>query len=352
MGIKNLIIKYILRLCNFLPRFKGERFLIVSTTGLGDTLWGTPAIRALREAYPKAYIGVLTSHLGQEVLKGNPHINEFFVVGNPAIFSLITLFRRVRQRKIGTVLIFHASQRPVIPFCNLIGASCIIGTEGINKGLDFILTEKLENRPIHEIQRRIDMIKGKRASNNFDMELSITEHDRELAELLLRGVPPYIPLIGLHPGSKDKFKQWPPAYFIEVGKRLKDHLGCQIIVTGSRAEKELVSKVATAIPGAIPIAGQLSLHPLGALIEKMSLMIANDTGPMHIGFAMKTPTLGLFGPTDHRLCGPYFVRNAAVIQKEKTCTPCLKKKCNEPFCLLQISKEEVFQTACRMLREK
>jgi ADP-heptose:LPS heptosyltransferase len=231
----------------------------------------------------------------------------------------------------------------------LIGASRIVGTEGINKGIDFVLTEKLENKPVHEIQRRIEIVGGK--SGDFSMELSVSKEDCALADLFLRGVPPYIPLVGLHPGSKDAFKQSPPGYFIEVGNRLKHHLGCQIIVTGNRDEKELVSKVAKGIEGAIPIAGQLSIHALGALIQKMSLMISNDTGPMHIGFSMKTPVLGLFGPTDHRLCGPYFVPRAVVIQKEKTCTPCLKKKCHEPFCLLQISKEEVFQAAQRAFYE-
>jgi len=350
MRIKNLIIKNLLELCRFLPRYEGERFLMVSTTGLGDTLWGTPAIRALRRAYPKAYIGILTSELGKEVLKGNPHIDEFFVVGEPAFFSLVRLFWKMRKRKIGAVFVFHTSQRAVLPFCSLIGASKSVGTKGINKGLDDILTEGLENRPMHEIQRRLEIV-GVRA-DDLSMELAVSERDRELAELLLRSVPPYIPLVGLHPGAKDRFKQWPVEHFIEVGKRLKAHLGCQIIVTGSRDEKELVGKVARGIEGAIPIAGQLSVHALGALIQKFSLMIANDTGPMHIAFAMKTPTIGLFTPTDHKLCGPYFVPNAIVIQKGKTCTPCLKKKCREPFCLLQISKDEVFETALRMFYGK
>lgn len=346
MSIKNNIIKFLVWIFRWLPKFEGDRFLVVSTTGLGDTLWGTPALRALRRAYPKGYIGVLTSRLGKEVLKGNPHVDEFFVVGEPAIFSLLSLFRKIRKRKIGTVFIFHTSQRPILPFCKLIGASQIIGTEGINKGLDFILTKCFENRLVHEIKRRLQIVGVD--SDDFSMELVISKADRELAELLLRGVPSYIPLVGLHPGAKDRFKQWPPQHFIEVGKRLKDHLGCQIIVTGSSDEKELVGKVVRGIEGAIAISGQLSIHALGALIERLALMISNDTGPMHIAYAMKTAIIGIFTPTDHRLCGPYFALSGIVIQKEKTCRPCLKKKCGDPFCLLQISKEEVFQTALKV----
>ena len=68
-----------------------ESFLIVSTTGLGDTLWGTPAIRSLRTSYPDASITVLTSPIGAQVLEHNPHIDEMFVLGKSLHFSLLRL---------------------------------------------------------------------------------------------------------------------------------------------------------------------------------------------------------------------------------------------------------------------
>src|SRR5476649_718860 len=100
MNIKNFLIRFFLAFAKpFIRTNTGERFLIVSTTGLGDTLWGTPAIRALRESYPNAYIGVLTTPLGKQVLQGNPYINEIFVAKEPPLLSLIKLFPTLVRRK-------------------------------------------------------------------------------------------------------------------------------------------------------------------------------------------------------------------------------------------------------------
>src|SRR5476651_2674765 len=103
MSFKNFLVKLFITFAKpFIRTNTGERFLIVSTTGLGDTLWGTPAIRALRESYPNAYISVLTTPLGKQVLQGNPHIDEIFVAKEPPLLSLIKLFPTLVQRKIAT----------------------------------------------------------------------------------------------------------------------------------------------------------------------------------------------------------------------------------------------------------
>ena len=78
-------------------------------------------------------------------------------------------------------------------------------------------------------------------------------------------------------------------------------------------------------------------------------MISNDTGPMHLALAVQTPTIGLFTPTDPNLCGPYFVNSTLAIAKKQTCSPCLRKKCAEPFCLLQIGVNEVYDAVVKLL---
>jgi ADP-heptose:LPS heptosyltransferase len=160
-------------------------------------------------------------------------------------------------------------------------------------------------------------------------------------------IPSHLPLIALHPGAKDRFKQWPPAHFIDLSNRLVRQLGCRIIVTGTPSEKSLVASIASQIEGAAA-ATDLPLLATAALIKRMQVMIANDTGPMHLAFALKVPTIGLFTPTDPNLCGPYFVKNALSIAKTPTCTPCLRKKCWEPFCLLQIGVQEVYDATLKL----
>ncbi|HEX4840326.1 MAG TPA: glycosyltransferase family 9 protein [Rhabdochlamydiaceae bacterium] len=349
MHIKNLLIKFFIAFAKpFIQTNTGDRFLIVSTTGLGDTLWGTPAIRALRESYPDAYIAIITTALGKQVLESSPHINEIFVVKEPPLFSLLKLLPILIRKKISKVLVFHISQRPLLPFCALLGAERIIGTEKINKGLDFLLTDKLETKRIHEIERRLEVVQtaGAKVSSKH-MEFYSSEDDhRKAKELLPTGL-----VVGLHPGAKDRFKQWPPSHFIQLGRLLKQKLGCQIVVTGTPAEKSLVESIAGSIEGAIGVYEGVTIPTLAALLDKLSLYITNDTGPLHIACASTTPTIALFAPTDPVLCGPYYAPHVSVLQKKPTCFPCLKKKCNEPFCMLQISTHEVLQTALELLEK-
>ena len=342
------MLKGFAKLSGLFPKYPedNQRFLIVSTTGLGDTLWATPAIRALRYSYPGAYIGVLTTPLGKDIFKNNPHINEVFVLKKPIFFSMLRLIPLLRKKQIGTTILFHTSQRIILPACAFVGSSQIIGSENMHKGLDFILTKALPRKPIHEIQRRLDLVSLIGAKSfDFHMEIFLDSQDKAHAGTLLENIPAHIPIVGMHPGAKDKFRQWPPDHFIALAKRLQDHLGCLIVLTGGASEKKLLQQIAQGIPSALSLPGELSVHTLAALIQRFSVFIVGDTGPMHLAFAVKTPTVALFCPSDPKSFGPYFVDKCTVIKKHHTCTPCLKKKCREPFCMRQISPAEVFEQA-------
>lgn len=352
LNVKNQLIKALVSLLKSKSSCQdGEkRFLILSTTGLGDTLWATPAIRALRESFPTSYIGVLTSPIGKDLLRHNPRINELFVVKNPCLLSLLPLYFQLKSKKFTHVLNFHTSQRPILPLSAILGAQEVIGTRGLNKGLDFLLTKPLEPARIHEIQRRLNIISEMGAHTlNFSMELFLSaEEDKCAEQFLLAWLPRGIPCVALHPGAKDGFKQWPTSHFIELGNRLVQNLGCRIIVTGTPAEKALVHSITSQIKGAVS-ATDLPLLVTAALLKRMHLMISNDTGPMHLALAVQTPTIGLFTPTDPNLCGPYFVNSTLAIAKKPTCSPCLRKKCAEPFCLLQIGVNEVYDAVVKLL---
>jgi len=91
----------------------GKRVLIVSTTALGDTLWATPAIRALKK---KGHdIAVLTSPIGSQVLKNNPHIDTLFVADKRVSLKAPNLIKKLRSLSVDSVLFFHVSQRLIFP---------------------------------------------------------------------------------------------------------------------------------------------------------------------------------------------------------------------------------------------
>lgn len=335
--MKNTLLKYGTKLGRFLvPKHaKQNHILVVTTTALGDTLWGTAAIESIRTAFPRCYLGVLTSSIGMQVLKNNPHIDKLFLLKEPLSRYFFSLWKELYRGKFDTVLLFHASQRLTLPLCSLIGAETIVGTAGINKGLDYLLTHPLPNKAQHEIVRRLKIVEAigvSPATEKLSMFL-----DEPLSP---RGPGPWV---AIHPGSKDVFKRWPKEKFIELGRKLKNEMGCEIIITGTKEERTLMEEIASQIPEAHVDMPNRSLREFAALLNQMDLIISNDTGPVHLACALDKPVVAIYASTDPFLCGPHKAEKAVVISRRQTCDPCLKRKCHLPFCFLQIGVDEVFQ---------
>ncbi len=353
MPLKNLKNTILRKICTKLraktPRTP-DSFLVVSTTGLGDTLWGTPAIRNLRESYPNSRICVLTSQLGYEVLQGNPHINALYVWRGGSLLAWASLYFKLQKESFQTILLFHTSQRAVLPLCACLGADKLIASEGLQKNLDDLLTVRIPVDKDHEILRRLKITSAAGADIiSTQMEIYSSKQQKEkVSRHLEKYRQNHIPLVCLHPGARDLFKRWPLEHFATIGNMLLSHLGCQVFITGNNEERNLAESLAQQIPGAMSVAGLFSIQELAEFYKNMQLLVSNDTGPMHIGFASQTPTVALFCATDPKLCGPYLTTQAVTIKKKITCSPCLKKKCLEPFCMLQISPNEVFEKALQL----
>ncbi|MDN3507835.1 MAG: glycosyltransferase family 9 protein, partial [Simkaniaceae bacterium] len=282
---------------------------------------------------------LLTSPIGEEIFRKSEDIDTIYSVANPVLPRLCNLIGRMALQKYDTALIFHASQRPILPFCKFLNIPNIIATENHCKGLDDLLTIAVVDKHHHEIERRLDIVRAVtpiKSDSLLTFELSDDEK--------LKSTKPFAVI---HPGAQDKFKQWHPRHFITVGKHLAK-LGLNVIVTGGNNECEIVTEIANAIPNAKNSAGKLSLRSLAAHIDAAKLIVTNDTGPMHLGFAMNTPTFAVFTPTDPRICGPHKAKNAEIFKAEITCLPCLKKRCRQPFCMEQISPSRIIEAIDRI----
>lgn len=337
--MKNLFLKCLVFLFRLLIKSHPpqNRILIIATTALGDTLWATPAIENIRRTFPNAYLAVLTSPIGLEILKHNPHIHRLFLWRRP-----LYLFKQLYRERFDTILLFHASQRLALPLAACLGASRIIGTLGLNKGLDSLLTHPLPNAHKHEIVRRLEIAAAAGAKPYTEtLSFFLTPEEK---------LPPRPGIwIALHPGSKDPFKRWPASHFIALGKRLKEELDCNILITGT--ESTLMHQVAAHIPGAHIDDPKRPLRPFAALLEQIDLLIVNDTGPFHLACALNRPVIGLFSSTDPALCGPHKASSATVLARRPSCSPCLKRKCPLPFCLLQIGVEEVVKKSTYLVKQ-
>lgn len=328
-----------------------KKILVVSTTGVGDTLWSTPALSLLRQKLPHSHISVLTSPLGAQVLKNNPNINELIPIRKSNI-CLLWFYFILKPKQFDTILIFHISDRWLIPFCYLLAPQKLLGFHRHAKVFAPLLSHSYEVGLTHPIMQRISLLESLGISGkDHQIKIFLSESEQKLAQDFLQKyhLSSESLLVGIQPGASQAFKQWPLEHFIELCKKLWNIPHIRIIIFGSKSEMELGEKIREEVE-VIVAAGALSLRGTAALISKMDLFISNDTGPMHLALAQKIPIVSIFSPTPDNLCwphleAPWFTK----VVKPKTCEVCIGHRCKKPYCMERIHPEEVYEAAKNQL---
>lgn len=160
------------------------------------------------------------------------------------------------------------------------------------------------------------------------------------------------PRVALIPFSRWPSKNWPVPLFIQTGRELQEHANASIYLIGGAAEAAACAEIAKEFKGrVINLAGKLSLPQLGGVLQAMNLVIANDSGPMHMAASLGTRVLAVFGPTDKKRTGPYG-EGHRVVAGSLRCQPCFAKRCRfqDGSCLRTVTPECVTTIALEMLR--
>lgn len=170
------------------------------------------------------------------------------------------------------------------------------------------------------------------------------------AEAFLRGLPGHGPVVVLHPGASafGQFKRWPAERYGHVARQLRQTRGARCVVTWGPSERDLAAQVVANSDGAAVMAPELTLAGLLELLRRADLMIACDTGPLHIAALLRRPLVALFGPKDPAIYGPYGTR-CEIVLAGSDCAPCTRRRCDHVRCMMDIMPETVVGAAERML---
>ncbi len=159
------------------------------------------------------------------------------------------------------------------------------------------------------------------------------------------------PRVAISPVSRWQSKNWPLGRFIEVAKELQNTAQASIFLLGAPGDADACRQIETALDRPCQnLAGKTSLPEMGGILESMDLLIANDSGPVHMAAAVETPTLVIFGPTDPKRCGP-FGDGHRVMKTPYPCRPCHRRICDQPDipCITGVKVYQVLETAHEML---
>jgi predicted lipopolysaccharide heptosyltransferase III len=349
------------------------RILLIRLREIGDVVFTTPAVGALRRRYPDAHITYLVEPAAEPVVRHNPHLDEIVVAprsrGTRGLAAEFGLIRRLRGGRFDLVVDFHGGPRASI-LAWLTGARVRVGYEVRGRAWMYtrLVPRARELRARHSVENQWDLIAAlgvappARDTDPIEMPLdspSVTAVERRLQAA---GVSADHRLLVMHVSAGNPFRRWPAASFAAVAATLARDQRCRIVITSGPSERDAAARVIDEARSRMPEDahgrlldyGDLSLSELRALVERAAMYIGGDSGPMHIASASNVPIVALYGPTLPARSAPW--RESAPAEAVEVaglpCRPCDQRTC-EPGdfrCLGWITPEQVVASARRISR--
>jgi lipopolysaccharide heptosyltransferase II len=302
-----------------------QNILLISLTGIGNTIFFTPVVRNVRDIFKEAKIVFLGSPLTIPVVSDCPYLDEILcydIDHKSKLLEQIRLIKRLRKRKIDAVICAF-SERSTYKFSLLSWFTGAKIRAGVNeKGRGIFLTHQIE--PVtgrHEVDQNLDILRTLTPHTlSNEMFFWIGETDKEFARQWLTEmkIDKSQLIIGLHPGSspENPHKRWPVENYSRLCNWLHEKHQANMIIFGGPDEENLAASVAGNIPSAKVAAGLATLKQTAAILDCCNLFIGHDSGVMHIAAALGIPVVAMFGPTSSRIYGPYGTNHRIIVSEE------------------------------------
>jgi heptosyltransferase-1 len=334
------------------------QILLVKLSSFGDVLHALPTLEALRNAWPSAQITWLVEAAYAPLLSGHPALNEVWVAprlrpgeflsaANPA--TLMTLLKQLRSRPFDLVLDLQGLLKSAV-WVALARSPRKVGYDRTRELSYLALTERVPpfDPEAHAVRRYLNLahyLGASPALPRFRLGLDMALYTQAL-------VPAEAgrPLAVLHPGARWATKLWPPENWARLAEWLSRQ-GFRVAITGNRSDREVAADIAAQSQAPVlNLAGRTSLAGLAAILRHARLAVTTDTGAMHLAAALGTLVVALFGPTAPWRTGP-FGEGHRVVRLGLPCSPCFKRQCPEPRCLIELTPEMVM-AACEKILSK
>ena len=285
------------------------RVLLVSTTGMGDCLWATPGIRALKKTFPEIEIDLVVNKLWKSLFDFNPYLNSIFEYYSEWHLQPF-LGIKLLGRHYDAIYLFHANKdfRRLLPWLRSSSIWC-------HQNFDWIPEShrmKIDTT-FHGIQRRLIMLENFGVKpDGGQMEIFFDQVTLDRSQQILKSHN-FSPgkYVYLNLGASVEKKRWTVESFIELSRRILKKTSWNIMLGGGGPDDQ---KRSQAILNQLnsPRVSADCLHSLmvsASIISQAGLMVASDTGAMHIGLSVKTPVVALFGTISPTESGPYEIPN-------------------------------------------
>ena len=330
------------------------RILAIKLGMLGDAILLIPALRALREKFKHAHIAILCSEKNRQIFQKCPYLNEIIVIKfsdliNP--LSFIGLIRRLKKQKFDLAIDFEQWMRisSLIAFFSSVKERLGFKTEG--QARHYLFTQAvIHEKERHEVECFLDLLRPLGIeTGDKRLELWPEEQDIREADRLLKSVNIHSGFIVLHAEVSEsaRQRQWPIENFAKVGSELAKR-GFRIVIAATSEGRIEAQRLNQLMDDKAELLTDILLLTWYVLLPKAKLVIANNTGFMHLAAACGVKVLALHGPVSPVKWGPWGEGHISV-KSSLPCGPCVylgsfEFGCDKNKCMRQITPQDALNS--------
>lgn len=331
-----------------------HKILVMRLRGIGDVILSLPVLENLRAAFPSARIDYLTEPPSAPLLQTHPVIHRVHVLEHkrwqklPRLAALRAnwdFIRMLRAEKYDLVIDLFGNPRTAL-LTYLTRAPLRVGYRFRVRRFAYNRVVEPRGNELHAVEFNLDVL------HTLNVPI-VTRAPRLMAQASAsvekfwqeHGLAGSERVIAFNAFGGWYTKRWPLASFAALGDRLQRELGAKVILLWGPDEKEEVEQMAALMQTPALIAPPTSLNDLTALLARVHLLVANDSGPMHLAAALQTPVVAIFGPTRPHLQGPWGEGHVVVTKEGLPCLGCNGLTCKivTHDCMQQLAVESVFE---------
>jgi lipopolysaccharide heptosyltransferase II len=331
-----------------------RKILVIKLRAIGDVILATPVLENLRQAFPLAQIDFLTEKSCWPIMRGHPVVHEVLVLDRQKPGASRSLIRHIRECHYDIVFDLFGNPRSAL-LTWLSGAPTRVGFRF--RGRKHAYNIKVEPRGdrVHEVEFNLDALRALQipiVSRRLHVAVD-AESENFAAQFWRENDLENRLAIGLNASGGWYTKRWPLESFAQLGDRLRRELNAVVLLLWGPGESDDVKKIAQMMREPSLPAPSTNLKQLAALLSRLTLLVSNDSGPLHLAAAMGTRVVGIYGPTRPDLQGPWGKDHETVVKAGLPCLGCNGVTCKivTHDCMRQLGVEEVLEAVRRCLKK-
>jgi lipopolysaccharide heptosyltransferase I len=334
-----------------LKQYEARRIALLKPSALGDIIHSLPVLTALRQRYPHAHITWIVNRAYEPLLKDHPDLNETMAFDRgvarkgwfSAVTTLLEFARKLRTYEFDLVIDLQGLLRSGL-MARATNAARRVGLSCSREGSRWFYTDIVDvpgglygMHAVDRYWRVAEEFGSGRGKPSFTIPVP-SEARRNAAKLLL-GLPR--PWLAFAVGSRWLTKRWRPGHFAALARRAQAGYGGTIVFVGTADEAPLAAEVRAELTGStLDLHGRTTLPELAAVLESCDLMVANDTGPLHLAAALGRPVVAPYTCTKASLTGPY--ASAGAVETTVWCAGSELKRCSRMECMDDLTADRLW----------